>query len=144
MKEYLEKFDKWLEGVFKQTPKLPDGFRKFLVDVAPWLALLGGVMGIFGLLSALSLGGFVGGMAYAFGYRFGVWYWLNLVVLLAMTIVDFKAYKPLKERKMEGWKLMWYVSVFGLIQSVVVLNPMSVVMSAVGFYLLYQVRGMYK
>ena len=144
MQEYLNKFDKWLEGVMKDLPKLPDGGKKFLVEVMPWLALLGGIMGVMGFLGALSLGGMAWGMAAAFGYHMGVWYWLNLIVLAVLIVLDFKAYKPLKEKKLAGWRLIWYANVFGLAEVLVSLNVVGVIGMAVGFYLLYQIKESYK
>ena len=144
MKDYLEKFDKWLENVFKGAPELPKGFRGFLVEAFPWLALLGGIMGVMGIVGALSMGGLAMGMATAFGYHFGWQYWVNIVLLAVMTYFDFKAFNLLKERKMAGWRLSWYMVVLSIVDTVVMLNPMGLVGVVIGFYLLYQVKGEYK
>jgi len=144
MQEYLNQFDKWLSGVLKGAPALPKGFKKFLVEVSPWLALIGGIMGLMGILGALSLGGWALGMVSAFGYHVGWQYWLNVALLAVMTYLDFKAFKLLKERKLAGWKLAWYMVVLSLVDAVVTLNVMGVIGAAIGFYVLYQIKEEYK
>ncbi len=144
MSKQLNQLDRWLEGVFKDVPGLPADWKKGLVKALPWLVLLGGVMGLMGIFGALSMGGMLIGMAGVFGYHWGWQYWLNLVLLVVMTGLDFKAYKPLKEKKAEGWKLSWYMTLAFLAEAVVGFNVGSLVGAILSFYLLYQVKSEYK
>ena len=144
LNQYLDQFDKWLTSVFKGAPKLPKGFVKFLVSVLPWLALLGGVMGVIGILGSLSVGGLAAVVMGSWGYRWGMTYWFSLGLMVVITYLSFKAFGLLKVRKLAGWKLSWYVMILSLVNAVLMLDPMGLVGVVVGFYFLYQIKGEYK
>ncbi len=146
---YLNQLTKALDENYKKLPVLPKGVNEFIVSVAPWLALVFGVLaivtglGAFGLLTALSP---VAMYAGAGGYAFtGL---LAAVVLLLQGVVELLAFPGLKARKVKGWNLMFYSLLLSVLSSVVALSVGSVVGAVVGFligyYFLYQVKSYYK
>jgi hypothetical protein len=145
----LKPLVKTLDENYAKLPALPKGVNEFIVSVAPWLALIFGVLavfaglGAFGVLTALSpVAAVAGAGQYAFA---GL---LAAVVLLVQGGIDLWAFPSLKARKEKGWNLMFYSLLLGVVSSVVTLNVGSVVGGVVGaligYYFLYQVKSYYK
>ena len=145
----LRSWSKMLDTYYVKLPSLPNGATDFIVSVAPWLALIFGVLAIlggiaaFGLLSVLSPFAAVAGAGqYAFS---GV---LASLVLLVQGVIELMSFSPLKARKERGWDLMFLSLVLGVVSSLFYLNVFTVVSSIfwslVGYYFLYQVKSHYK
>ena len=149
---------KVLDETYAKAPALPKKWTDLIVNFAPWLALLGGVLGLIfgamGLLASLSLFGLVAAAAPlgVYGATYGPQYIFAVVVgaviLLVTGVLSLMAYPSLKARKEKGWNLMFYVLVLGVVSSIVSLNVFSIVMSLVvaliEYYILYQVKSYYK
>lgn len=140
---------KALDDNYAKLPALPKGVNEFIVTVAPWLALIFGVLavfsglGAFGILTALAPVATVAGAGqYAFT---GL---IAALILLVQGGIDLWAFPSLKARKVMGWNLMFYSLLLGVVSSVVTLNVGSVVGGVVGaligYYFLYQVKSYYK
>lgn len=137
---------KTMEQWFAKLPQLPANVREVLVKIAPWLALVFGVLGVLaslaatGLMAALSpfmvLGGGVGA---ATG---GV---VGAILALVGSVLMLMAFPGLRDRKMAGWKWSFYSQAVSVVASVVALNLVGAVISAlIGFYLLFQIKSYYK
>ena len=149
---------KVLDENYAKAPALPKKWTDLIVNFAPWLALLGGVLGllfgVMGLLASLSLFGLVTAVAPlgVYGATYGPQYIIAVVVgalvLLATGVLLLMAYPSLKARKEKGWNLMFYVLVLGIVSSIASLNVFSILMSVVvaliEYYFLYQVKSYYK
>jgi hypothetical protein len=145
----LNQLTKTLDEYYAKLPVLPKGVNDFIVSVAPWLALIFGVLAIlsgvaaFGFLSVLSpFAAVVGAGGYAITAI------LSSVVLLVQGVIELLAFSPLRKRKVMGWNLMFYSLILSVVSSVVALSAFSVVSSLVGaligYYILYQVKSYYK
>lgn len=162
MKAIENKLDDML--VKKAPYKLPDNFKKGLVTAMPWLALIGGVLSLLGAWGVYQLVSWVSnwmgvandlGAAYGYytGYSasFGPLLWLSLLLLVVEAVVSFTAFSPLKSHKKRGWDLMYWLSLLNVVYAVVYLiaapNIMqfifSLLGSAIGLYLLFQIRSYY-
>jgi hypothetical protein len=53
------------------------------------------------------------------------------------------AVKPLFARRGKGWRLMYYSQLLSLLSSLQYINVGSLIMTLLGFYLLYQVKSSY-
>lgn len=146
---YLHQLAKILDQNYAKLPALPKGVNEFLVSVAPWLALVFGVLaivaglGAFGLLTVFApMVTVAGASQYAFAG------FLAAVVLLLQGGVELLAFPSLKARKVKGWNLLYYSLLLSVLSSVVGLNVGSVVGAVVGFllgyYFLYQIKSYYK
>lgn len=146
---YLHQLAKALDGYYVKLPVLPKGVNEFLVSVAPWLALVFGVLsivsglGAFGILTAFAPVAVVAGAGqYAFT---GV---ITAVVLLAQGGIQLLAFPSLKVRKVKGWNLLYYCLLLSLLSAVVGLNVSGLAGAVVGFligyYFLYQIKSYYK
>lgn len=162
MKALENKLDDML---VKNAPyKLPENFKKGLVSAMPWLALLGGILsllgawGLYQLVSwASSWMGVANDLSMNYGYytgytaSFGPLLWLSLALLVVEAVVSFMAFSPLKDKKKRGWDLMFWLALLNVAYAVVYLiaapNIMQFVFSllgsALGLYLLFQIRSYY-
>ncbi len=159
--------DKLNELFVKNAPKLPDGGKKALVAWAPILSL---IVGILTLLSAWSLWHWARATeglvnyantvcsAYA-GYscgapmsRYSVWLWLGVLFLAAEGLLYVFAYSGLKDHKKPGWNYLYYGALLNVAYGVVSLFTSydaaghfvgALIGSAIGFYLLFQIRSVY-
>lgn len=107
-----------LAPTFKNAPHLPKGFVAFLANIAPWLSGLGGVLGILSGLSMISSG---------LGWQMSMWstlvgfspaYFVVVGVLqLVAAVIALLAFKPLKDRSLTGWVLMFWGVAISILQS---------------------------
>lgn len=155
-KESMNALESWMAPLFEKLPHLPEGGRKFLVTIAPWYALIFGVLGmtaLLGLLALLGMGSAMGGLgAYGMGVGYGVGD--SLVMLLfgiASSLLLLMAFKGLKAGQKGGWNFLFYaevVSVAGSVVAVVMTGGYgilgTVIGALIGFYLIFEVRSHYK
>lgn len=140
-----------LENVFKTLPHLPQGIVEFLVKIAPWFALLGGVFGILGALSALSAGlGMTGYSAWMQLAGFSSIYFLvNGAFQLVAAALLLLSFKYLKERALTGWVLVFWEMVVsaGMMIALLVLSGgfglSGFVGILIGFYILFELKSSY-
>ena len=145
----LNQLTKTLDEYYAKLPALPKGVNDFIVSVAPWLALIGGVLAIlsgiaaFGFLSALSPFAMAVGVG---GYAITAI--IASLVLLVEGVIDLLAFQPLNARKKRGWDLIFLGIILSVLSSVVSLHVGSIISGVIGFligyYFLYQVKSYYK
>lgn len=162
-------FVKQLETTFIQifvtnAPKLNSGAKKFLEKNAGTIALVLGaltaltVWSLWGWMrSANKLVDYANEMALRYGSeptadKVSLMAWLGLAILLAQAILFFRAYKPLQAAQKIGWDYIFYALLLDIAYAIAVSFTdysgtvaliWSVLWSAVGFYLLFQVRGFF-
>lgn len=146
---YLNGLRKALDKYYVKLPAFPKGLNDFIVSVAPWLALVFGVLAViagisaFGALSFMSPFATIAGVR---GYAFAAI--LSAIVLLAQGVIELLAFSPLKARKVKGWNLMFYSLILSFVSSIIALNMYAVlnalVGALIGYYILYQVKSNYK
>lgn len=134
-----------MEDWFSKLPSLPKNWQEVIVKITPWLALIFGVLGVLvslvgvGLLTVLApfvlLGG---GLGRASG---GV---IGAVLALVSSALLLAAFPGTKKRQMGGWKLLFYSEVVSLVSALVAVSPSGVLGSAIGFYILFQIKNYYK
>lgn len=153
-----------LQPVFKGLPALPEGARKFLVQIWPVLALIFGLLQLFAVYSLWQLGHTANTLIYdlnqysvALGNdpvtpTLGVFYYLGLGVLVIDAIILLLAVAPLNGRRKKGWDLLLIGSTLNLVYGIVILFDAyggfgsllgTLIGSAVSFYLLFQIRDYY-
>ena len=141
-KDWQDMMEEW----FGKLPNLPKGGRDVLVKIAPWVALVFGILGVLvglgglGILSVLSpmmlLGSGVGATTGGL---------LSVAISLVSSVLLVVAFPGLRARKMQGWNMLFWSEVAAVVSSLVALSLVgAVVGAAIGFYLLYQVKSYYK
>ena len=148
----VEQLVKVLEDLFAKLPALPANVSEILVKIAPWLALIFGILGVIGsvfaILAFLGLGAFgaalvpFGGLAVVSASGLAI---VVMVFSLVSSVMTLLAYPGLKGRKMVGWKWAFLSEIVGVLGSVVSLNLVgAAIMAVIAFYLLFQIKGYYK
>lgn len=163
----VKALEKSLNDVFGDgAPKLPEAGKKLLVEYGPYLVLIGAVFSAFGAWSlwnaaraVSSLVNWANELSRAYGgngvstSHFSVWVWLGIGFMLTNAVLYFMAYSPLKARLKKGWDYVFYVALLGVAYSVVSLFIdgrgfssllVGLIGSAIGFWLLFQIRPAYK
>lgn len=145
-----------LEEWFSKLPALPANAKDVIVKIAPWLALVFGILGVLvglgGVATLLGLGalgmaivpwgGYGAGTAYMAATATGVIY---MLVALVASVLELLSFPGLKARKMAGWNYAFYSVVVGVVGAIVAFNFFNAVISAlIGLYLLFQVKSYYK
>jgi cation transport ATPase len=149
----------------KKAPALPDNAKDILVKYLPWINLVFGILALY-LVYALwhwahtanNLVDFANNLSAAYGgstvdttsMNFGIW--LAIIVLAVEALLYIVAFPATRDRKKSGWNLMFYAMLVNIAYGVVVMFTAygdfsnfigSVIGSAIGLYLLFQIRSRY-
>lgn len=158
----IKKIEDKMAASFKDLPHLPESSRKGLADIWPWLALIGGILQLvvaFGLWQLTRVVGaytdLANSLAAYTGQTVGLTstdkmvIYLGIVILLADAVILLMAFPKLQQRLRAGWDLLFLAALVNLAYAVVTIFIdgrglgsfiMSLVGSAIGFYLLFEVR----
>jgi hypothetical protein len=138
--------------VFAQLPHLPKGIINFLATIAPYLSLLGAILGIvsaFSFLSAAMNPGVVSSVVAELTNINPAYYIISAVLTLASSVIMIGAFNLLRRRDYKGWLHMFWSDIIGVIQMIVGIilaggSPISAAISIViMFYILFEMRTAY-
>lgn len=161
--ELVKKAETALAGIYKGAPKLSNNTKETLVSVWPWLALVFGVLqlwaawALWDLTRAVDrvttyLGTYLGGV-YGYSGKDKFFIYLGLIMLVVDAIILLIAFPKLQKRQKSGWDLVFLGALLNVVYSLVNLFItgrgfsdfiFSLIGSAIGFYLLFQVKEKYK
>lgn len=157
----------------KNAPELPANGKKAIVDAAPWIALVVGILTLFlawGLYNTARLvdnlvteaSYLCSGPNLAYGSsqacgtmgasHLNFWVWLGIAVLVAEGVLYLLAYPGLQDRKKVGWNYLYYGALLNVVYAIVsLLNSNgrighfigALIGSAIGFWILFQIRSAY-
>lgn len=165
MNALVKPVEEALLPLFKGLPSLPEGVRKVLVKIWPVLALVFGIFQLLAIWSLWSLGhtanefvSYANQLSIAAGNgaitpELGFFYYLGLAVLVIDAVILLMAVMPLYAHQKKGWDLLFLGAELNLLYGLVILFDSyyggvgslfsTLVGSAIGFYLLFQVRDYY-
>jgi hypothetical protein len=133
---------------YKNAPHLPANIREVLVKIAPWAAL------VFGILSVLGgLGLVVGPKDPVFGVMYNSTYFMvNGILTIIVGVLLLMAFPKLQKQQYSGWRLLFWAEVVSIVSSLTGILAGSVVGSLVGaligaligFYILFEIKSSYK
>jgi len=133
-----------MEDWYSKLPPLPKSWTEVIAKITPWIALIFGILGVFGSLAAVgiltALSPFVamgGGVGAATN---GV---IGAVLALVSSALLLSAFPGTNARKMSGWNLLFYSEAVSLVSSVVFFSVGGVVGVLIGFYILFQIKSHY-
>jgi hypothetical protein len=138
------------EYLGKKAPQLPKEWRELLVKVAPYLAIIGVVLGVPGVLALLGLSTFVVPLGTISGMVsgrpfLGFGYLINVIFLGVMIVLEALSISPLFKRSKTGWNYMYYATLIGAIQNLISFNLGGLIIGTLlSLYLLFQVKEYYK
>jgi len=129
-----------LEQFFAKLPKLPGSVSEVLVGIAPWLALVFGILGIIAGFSALGLSP----LAIFAGVSASFMVLTSGVAAIISSVLLLMAFSKLKKRAYRGWELLFWSEVVSAASAVLSITIGSVLGVLIGFYLLFQIKRYYK
>lgn len=152
MEGHMGALESWMQPLFEQLPHLPGGVKKTIADVLPWLALIFGVLGFLGLVTAGLITTLLSPLILLGGGFNGLIVIAHIILGLISAYLSILAFKPLQERLKKGWNYIFYGEVLSVAGALLYLifsfghdgNVGGIVGAFIGFYLLFEVRGEYK
>lgn len=147
----MEQLEKFFEDLFlkKVSYQLPVKSKEVIVKVAPWVTLIILVISLPALFAIFGLGSMVAGLAAYSGFVFGARYYLGLIVLLVQLVLMAMSISGLMKREMKGWKLVYYGDLISAVYALFSAYSLgsfiwSIICTAIGLYILFQVKSYYK
>jgi len=160
--EMVRKVEDKLADLFKDLPALPKNVKETLAQVWPWLALIFGLLQVAAAWGLWRLMDTIQQVDQAYGYLAQyvqitdpisstdkVFIWVGIAVLIVNAVILLMAFAPLKARLRKGWDLIFLGALLNVVYSVISIFiegrgfgtfVVSLLGSAVTFYLLFQVR----
>jgi hypothetical protein len=139
----------WMAPLFEKAPHIPHGGRETLVKIAPWLALIAGILGLYGLFMVGALGSLL-----SFSFPGSGLYQASMVVSLVAgllaAVLNLLAFSPLQKKQKKGWNFLFYGMVITIIAAL--LNAFvgygsgllgTLIGALIGFWLMFEVRSYY-
>ncbi len=131
-------------NLFKTLPKTPANINDFLVTVAPYLSLIGGVLSLLSVASVIF-------MRNALLYTTSIFYnpmmALSPVYIISSILTGILlvvAFADLKNKKVFGWRLLFWSSNISILTSLLGFDFVSAVLGGfISWYILAQVRPSY-
>lgn len=134
-----------MEDFFNKAPQLPANIREVLVKIAPWIALVFGILGVLGGLSLVGVSPLAMGIDGIANTTYGVVIGLLAIVASVLLIM---AFPKLQKNQYAGWRLLFWSAVIGVVSSLISLNAGTIigaiVWGLIRFYILFQIKSYYK
>ncbi len=160
--EIVKKAESVLAGLFKNAPKMSSSAKETLAKAWPWIALVFGVLQLWAAWILWDLVRAVDKVSTYFGVYLSDVYgysskdkffiYLGLAVLVLDAVILLMAYPKLVKRQKKGWELIFLGALLNGVYSVLNLFIsgrgfsdffFALLGSAIGFYLLFQVKEKY-
>ncbi len=145
----LQKADQELEAVFKKAPHLPKKVTAILAKIAPYLVLVSGLFLITGgLRSVLGARDFQKIFEFWTGIP-PVYFYLTGFLQIIAGGLSVMAYKPLKNRHLDGWLILLLLTGLTLIMNVISIfffrdGLFGLLLSLlISLYVLYELKSEY-
>lgn len=140
----LESLVKSLEDIFKKLPPLPASAVDTLFKIAPWIAIIFGILGVIGALGALGLLTAFAPYAALGGVRnYGAGF-ISAIGLGVASLMMIVAFPGLKAGKMAGWNMLFASELVSIVSSIVGFSVGTIIGAVIGLYLLFQIKPKYK
>ena len=137
----------FLQNLFvDKAPALPEGFKSFIVKVGPYVVVVALIFIGLTLLSAIPFLFVTGGIFTAFGGG-GMLFGLRMMLFTVLGVVNLvlllMAVPGLFKKTMTGWTYLFYASLLNIATNILTVSLVSVILSIVGLYILFQIRSCY-
>lgn len=151
--QQLSGLESSLGTLFKALPHLPKDWRHWLADNAWWLALIGVVFGVLGILgfvpALLGISIFTGIIASpAAGALVIITGTVNMAVLVVSVALEAMAIMPLKAKRKRGWDMLFLVGLVtftGAVLNALITGNIGhifwlIIGTLIGLYVLFELR----
>ena len=141
----------WLAPIFQNFPHIPEGGKKVITQIAPWLAIIFGILGIVGLFSAGMFASFATTLSGGLAMPYMLGGLVSMVFSGIAAVLMIMSYKGLLAMKKSGWNFAFYaqvVSIAGGLVGVVFGGGISGLLGTaigaiIGLWILFEVRSRY-
>lgn len=156
-------FEAQLLPFFAKFPHIPEGGRKVIADIVPWLALIFGIIELLVLLGAGALTTLLAIPALFTGNVWVITTFVTVLLGLFSAILQLLAVNPLKAKMKKGWNYIFYVLLIGVVSTIVSIIGTTLTTSAlyagagivsslisgalgflIGGWLLFEIRDQFK
>jgi hypothetical protein len=129
-------------------PSLPDSVRELFVTFAPWLALLGGILGLLvfipGVLLLLTLSPLAGAGGAGIGYVLSI---IHLILSAAGAVISLMAFSGLRKHTLRGWTLLFWAAAVYFVAGLLPISISGIIGAVLGvaisLYVLFQIKPYY-
>lgn len=132
----------------KKAPELPQNIKEILVKVAPYLVIIGLIFTIPAVLLLLGLGSVATVLAPVGGAQSVAsvpTMWVGILLLVPVVILEAMAVPGLFGRKAVAWRYVFWAQLITIVSNLVRFDIVGGIISAlIGFYILFQVKSLYK
>ncbi|MEK7185854.1 MAG: hypothetical protein AAB675_00625 [Patescibacteria group bacterium] len=148
-KNPLAQLEETLDEYFgKKAPALPQNIKEILVKIAPYLVIIGLIFTIPAILILFGLGSVATVLAPVGGAQSVATVptmWVGILLLVPVVILEAMAVPGLFSRKIGAWRFVFWATLISIVSSLVQIQILGALLSAViGFYILFQVKNLYK
>jgi hypothetical protein len=142
----LKSLEDTLDLYFGQkAPAMPTNIKELIVNLAPWLTLILGLLSLPAILFVFGLGTLLAPFSFLGGVRAGFNYGLSMIVLAVSVVLEFLSIPGLFKRSRQGWNFVYYSALVNALYNIVSFNLGGLIIGAlISFYVLFQVREYYK
>ncbi|MBI4080378.1 MAG: hypothetical protein HY430_01255 [Candidatus Levybacteria bacterium] len=147
--DYIKQLEKAFDEYFgKKAPALPQNIKEIIVKIAPYLAIISVILTIPAILLIFGLGSLATTLAPLGGVQSVATLptmWVSILLLIPVVVLEAMAVPGLFARSSKAWQYMFWAQIISVVSSLVQFNIIGALISAViGFYLLFQVKSLYK
>jgi uncharacterized membrane protein YfcA len=153
--ESVNKLEVTLASWYKGLPHLPENARKWLADNIWWIVLVGVILSLMGLISAIggllfssaivSVYGVAQPAYYGAAFLFAI---IVLVILVINLVLSALAISPLKLHRKRGWSLLFITMLLTVLSTILALLSnqdfgtflSGLIGIAIGGYFLFEIR----
>lgn len=146
-KSMMGKLENTLETylVDKAPFQLPTGVKEAIVKYGPWITLILLILALPAILFTFGLGTLVAPFAFLGGVKAGVNFGIGIVFSAVVLVIEAIAIPGLFKRAASAWRLMYYASLLGGVQSLISFNLGGLVIgTGISLYILFQIKSYYK
>ncbi|MFA6250337.1 MAG: chromate transporter [Candidatus Shapirobacteria bacterium] len=142
--DFMGQLDAFLtEYLLHKAPALPQGFKEFIVKYGPYIDLVMIVLMAPVILAILG----ISAIALPFSFLGGGVSFLGIISMVLSTfilVLEIIALPGLFKRQLKSWKLLYYVALLGLLNSLLSFQLVGgLVSAAITLYFLYQIKSYY-
>lgn len=141
----ITQLEKKLTGFFvKKVPAMPEKIKKIIVKYGPYVAIVALVIAIpvtLGMIGLMLLSTPLVWITEIKG-------WENIIAIILgiiMIWLQIKAIPGLFEKKIEAWRLMFYMSLLSALSNLISLDFWSLIIgTGLAWYILFQIKSEYR
>ena len=132
----------------KKAPALPQNIKEIIVKIAPYLVIISLIFAIPAILALFGIGSLATVLSPLGGARSvagSLTIWVGTILIVSSVILEIMAVPGLFSRKITAWRYMFWAQLITIISILVQINIVGALLSTlIGFYILFQIKSLYK